>query len=339
MSALVKSLLSATARMGAQGDRTLASNLVAFSGGVDSSVVAALVFRAFPETAVAVLGVSPAVPQDQIELARHVAETIGIPLREISTREGDNPLYVRNSGDACFHCKTELYTTLNALGSHASEQLAKLDGSQRHAWSPSELCESSRQETASSPHCISLEVADDTPLVGHPGEQTEQLNRVVLFNGTNADDMTDPTRVGLVAAKNFSVKSPLASISKVKVREAARYLGLPNHAHAAAPCLRSRLAHGVLATDVHLRAVESAERIVRDHLSLGVSDNLRVRLLAGGRSALEVDAKYLHLASDAADALAPVLSGYGFEKLEVRAFKSGSVNGLVHTHKKKPTTM
>ena len=268
--------------MGAQGDRTLASNLVAFSGGVDSSVVAALVFRAFPETAVAVLGVSPAVPQDQIELARHVAETIGIPLREISTREGDNPLYVRNSGDACFHCKTELYTTLNALGSHASEQLAKLDGSQRHAWSPSELCESSRQETASSPHCISLEVADDTPLVGHPGEQTEQLNRVVLFNGTNADDMTDPTRVGLVAAKNFSVKSPLAS-TKVKVREqhATRYrimrmLLLP-------VCgLGSRTASW---RQTSIRAGESAEQVCAI-TSLGVSDNLRVRLLAGGRSAL-----------------------------------------------------
>ena len=308
---LVQTLLASTRRAGARGAR--ASNLVAFSGGVDSSVVAALVFRAFPETAAAVLGVSPAVPRAQIELARAVAGRIGIPLREIPTREGANPLYVANAGDACFHCKTELYETLEALGSHAAAEHGRVRQSE----------DDGRDE---------IEGDDDLAIRKgrRDGEDSfqQQQQRVVLFNGTNADDMTDPTRVGLVAADNFSVESPLSGISKAQVREAARHLGLPNHAHAAAPCLRSRLAHGVLATKDHLRAVEEAERLVREHLSLCVADNLRVRLLAGGRSALEVDANLVADAQDAAEALAPVLRNAGFPKLIVRAFKSGSVNGL-----------
>ena len=317
---LVKALLALTRRGGAHGAHS--SNLVAFSGGVDSSVVAALVFRAFPETAAAVLGVSPAVPQAQVELARHVASTIGIPLREIPTREGDNPLYVANAGDACFHCKTELYETLGALGRHAAEQYTSLDMIVPPGPSSSTPpVMSARAEQYDGPE-------EEDP---HAERKSQPQKRVVLFNGTNADDLTDPTRVGLIAADNFSVESPLSGISKAQVRDVARHLGLPNHAHAAAPCLRSRLAHGVLATEDHLHAVENAEQIVREHLSLGVADNLRVRLLAGGRSALELDASLLTRAHEAAEALAPVLRDAGFPELDIRAFRSGSVNGINKT--------
>ncbi|RQM24207.1 hypothetical protein B5M09_007383 [Aphanomyces astaci] len=75
-------------------------NIVAYSGGVDSSLVAALVHRVFPENSIACLGVSAALPQDQLLLARNVASAIGIPLWEARTSEGNDPRYVENKGQS-----------------------------------------------------------------------------------------------------------------------------------------------------------------------------------------------------------------------------------------------
>jgi PP-loop superfamily ATP-utilizing enzyme len=71
-----------------------------------------------------------------------------------------------------------------------------------------------------------------------------------MFNGTNSDDRQDKTRLGLVAADNFGVASPLAGLSKDEVRALAKEMELENWNHAASPCLRSRLAFGVEATQV-----------------------------------------------------------------------------------------
>lgn len=86
--------------------------------------------------------------------------------------------------------------------------------------------------------------------------------------GTNLDDLSDPTRLGLVAARDFEVASPLAGLSKAAVRAVARSLGLPNWDWAAAPCLRSRLQFGVQATPEALGLVERAEALVSRVLGL-----------------------------------------------------------------------
>merc|ERR1711924_88803 len=98
----------------------------------------------------------------------------------------------------------------------------------------------------------------------------------VLFNGTNADDRSDETRVGLVAAEAYSVASPIDTLTKHQVREVARELGLPNWDVAASPCLRSRLAFGVEATASSLQLVERGEKMVRSALQLGDTRNLRL---------------------------------------------------------------
>ena len=110
-----------------------------------------------------------------------------------------------------------------------------------------------------------------------------------MYNGTNLDDTHDRTRLGLVSAANFSVVSPLTSLSKVQVREIAKHLGLSNWDAAPSPCLRSRLEFGVEATALHLGKVDKAEDAVRTALKLDGHDNLRVRILAGGRAAVELD--------------------------------------------------
>jgi uncharacterized protein len=85
---------------------------VAFSGGVDSAVVAKAAVLALGERAVAVTGVSSSLAAGELESARQLARMIGIRHVELSTGELSNPDYLRNAADRCFHCKTELYSEM-----------------------------------------------------------------------------------------------------------------------------------------------------------------------------------------------------------------------------------
>jgi pyridinium-3,5-biscarboxylic acid mononucleotide sulfurtransferase len=97
----------------------LGSAIVAFSGGVDSSVAAAVAARALGGRALALTAVSPAVATGELDGARRVADAIGIAHETIATRELARAGYRRNGPDRCYHCKTELY---DALATVAAER-------------------------------------------------------------------------------------------------------------------------------------------------------------------------------------------------------------------------
>ena len=88
------------------------SAIVAFSGGVDSFLVAAAAARVLGERSLAVTAVSPALATGELDGARRVARTIGIAHEEIRTDELAREEYRRNGPDRCYHCKTELYDRL-----------------------------------------------------------------------------------------------------------------------------------------------------------------------------------------------------------------------------------
>jgi uncharacterized protein len=92
--------------------RRFPSCAVAYSGGVDSAVVAQAAFLALGTRAVAVTGVSASLAEGELAAASELAQRIGIRHVVLRTREFERPDYVRNAGDRCYHCKTELYTLL-----------------------------------------------------------------------------------------------------------------------------------------------------------------------------------------------------------------------------------
>jgi uncharacterized protein len=110
-----------TPELAAKRDRLLAilgqmpGVAVAFSGGIDSTVVAQAAHLALGSRAVAVTADSPSVARRELDDARRLAALIGIRHVIVKTEEFDNADYLKNDGSRCYHCKSELYSTVEQL--------------------------------------------------------------------------------------------------------------------------------------------------------------------------------------------------------------------------------
>ncbi|RLN89545.1 hypothetical protein BBJ28_00018059 [Nothophytophthora sp. Chile5] len=184
LAAKVEKLLARIAARGARSPPALPSarpfgepvrNVVAFSGGVDSSLAAALVQQVFPTTSAACIGRSAALSATQLQQARDVAAHIGLPLWECRTEEAKLEGYVANQGKSCYYCKTTLYATLNQVAAFTWQKMQQHDG--------------------------------------NDNASTEEL-KPVLYNGTNADDQLDPTRFDVVSPLSELTKQEVRDVAK-----------------------------------------------------------------------------------------------------------------------------
>lgn len=90
--------------------------VVAYSGGIDSAFLLwAALDRLGAANVLGVTGVSPSLSREQLDEAARQASAIGAPHRLIATDEVEDPSYLANAPDRCYHCKQELYTKLIAL--------------------------------------------------------------------------------------------------------------------------------------------------------------------------------------------------------------------------------
>ncbi|HIK11187.1 MAG TPA: ATP-dependent sacrificial sulfur transferase LarE [Oscillatoriaceae cyanobacterium M33_DOE_052] len=89
--------------------------LIAYSGGIDSTLVAKVAWDVLGDSALAVTAVSPSLLPEDLEDARVQAAVIGIAHEEVETQEMANPNYTSNPVNRCYFCKSELHDTLKPL--------------------------------------------------------------------------------------------------------------------------------------------------------------------------------------------------------------------------------
>jgi len=188
---------------------------VAFSGGVDSSLLLALAVRAVgPTRVVAVLGVSPSLAEDERRIAHDVAQVIGAPLVEVVTHEGDNPAYRANGPDRCFHCKDELFTRI-------SDEVVALHGLTAIAYG--ENADDARRPDrpgarAATDHAVLRPLAD----LGLTKNEVRQLARELGL--PNADKPAAPCLASRIP--HFSEVDPTKLAQIESAEQAMRGLGL-----------------------------------------------------------------------------------------------------------------
>jgi uncharacterized protein len=96
--------------------RDMGRVIIAYSGGTDSAYLAWAAVKALGQNAVAITADSASIPESHKRDAEEFARQFGIRHEYIETFEFDNPDYVKNSADRCFHCKDELFNRLDQVG-------------------------------------------------------------------------------------------------------------------------------------------------------------------------------------------------------------------------------
>lgn len=255
--------------------RSLESVAVAFSAGVDSTLILRVAIEALgPDRVLAATARSDSLAQAEFEEACRLAADLGVRHVVLDTDEFTDENYLSNPVDRCYHCKTHLYRHLAAY--------------------------------------------------------IAQVGIRAMVNGINADDLGD-WRPGIQAAREHGVRCPAAEagLTKEDVRQLSAWYGLANHDKPASPCLSSRVQYGERITPEKLRMIEQAETLLK---SLGIGecrvrhhDNLaRIEVHPGDMPALLEPQVRQRL-----DAELRAL-GYQYVTLDLRGFRSGSMNQVVH---------
>lgn len=247
------------------------SVVVAYSGGVDSTLLLKIAHDVLGERALAVTAVSPTLPDYELAEAEAIAQGIGARYVVFDKHEMEDERFVENTPDRCYFCKASV-----------CQQLV---------------------------------------------EYAHQEGYRYVIDGSNADDTGD-YRPGARAAREYGMRSPLQEIgfTKAEIRQLAHDLGLPNWDKPSSACLASRIPYGTPITAENLTQIGKAESVLRD---LGLRQ-YRVRH-HGDVARIEVALADFDVVLAHREAIVAAMKalGYAYVTLDLRGFRSGSMNEVI----------